>query len=173
MLQLYPMYSLWNRRKTLTGSPHPTRANGTNKPCKTTFRSPTKSVSKLWQKGEIKISTRKIKTISYLRKKIAVVHMWQTLLLKYTGSRLQRVRLLWAPVYNEHDINVEKFKSFKTMIKPNVLPLTYQSCVIPTSFLPKQMLSMSKQKYISHLHYDVTDEKISTVWTKRALDDSF
>ena len=24
---------LWNRRKTLTGSPDPTRANGTNKPC--------------------------------------------------------------------------------------------------------------------------------------------
>ena len=68
---------------------------------------------------------------------------------QYTGSRLQWVRLLWAPVYNEHDINVEKFESFKTMIKPNVLPLTYQSCVIPTSFLPTQMLSMSKQKYIT------------------------
>ena len=24
MLQLYPVYSLWNRRKTLTGSPDPT-----------------------------------------------------------------------------------------------------------------------------------------------------
>ena len=33
MLQLYPVYLLWNRRKTLTGSPDPTRANGTNKPC--------------------------------------------------------------------------------------------------------------------------------------------
>ena len=33
MLQLHPVYSLWNRRKTLTGSPDPTRANGTNKPC--------------------------------------------------------------------------------------------------------------------------------------------
>ena len=31
-LQLYPVYLLWNRRKTLTGSPDPTRANGTNKP---------------------------------------------------------------------------------------------------------------------------------------------
>ena len=27
------MYLLWNRRKTLTGLPDPTRANGTNKPC--------------------------------------------------------------------------------------------------------------------------------------------
>ena len=35
MLQLYPVYSLWNRRKTLTGSPDPMRANGTNKPCTT------------------------------------------------------------------------------------------------------------------------------------------
>ena len=34
MLQLYPVYSLWNRCKTLTGSPDPTCANGTNKPCK-------------------------------------------------------------------------------------------------------------------------------------------
>ena len=25
MLQLYPVYLLWNRRKTLTGSPDPTR----------------------------------------------------------------------------------------------------------------------------------------------------
>ena len=33
MLQLNPVYLLWNRRKTLTGSPDPTRANGTNKPC--------------------------------------------------------------------------------------------------------------------------------------------
>ena len=33
MLQLHPAYSLWNRRKTLTGSPDPMRANGTNKPC--------------------------------------------------------------------------------------------------------------------------------------------
>ena len=33
MLQLYPVFSLLNRRKTLTGSPDPTRANGTNKPC--------------------------------------------------------------------------------------------------------------------------------------------
>ena len=33
MVQLYPVYLLWNRRKTLTGSPDPTRANGTNKPC--------------------------------------------------------------------------------------------------------------------------------------------
>ena len=33
MLQLYPVYLLCNRRKTLTGSPDPTRANGTNKPC--------------------------------------------------------------------------------------------------------------------------------------------
>ena len=32
-LQLYAVYSLWNRRKTLTGSPDPTHANGTNKPC--------------------------------------------------------------------------------------------------------------------------------------------
>ena len=31
-LQLYPVYLLCNRRKTLTGSPDPTRANGTNKP---------------------------------------------------------------------------------------------------------------------------------------------
>ena len=31
-LQLCPVYLLWNRRKTLTGSPDPTRANGTNKP---------------------------------------------------------------------------------------------------------------------------------------------
>ena len=34
MLQLYPAYLLCNRRKTLTGSPDPTHANGTNKPCK-------------------------------------------------------------------------------------------------------------------------------------------
>ena len=33
MLQLNPVYLLWNRRKTLTGSPDPTHANGTNKPC--------------------------------------------------------------------------------------------------------------------------------------------
>ena len=33
MLQLHPVYSLWNRRKTLTGSPDPMHANGTNKPC--------------------------------------------------------------------------------------------------------------------------------------------
>ena len=33
MLQVHPVYSLCNRRKTLTGSPDPTRANGTNKPC--------------------------------------------------------------------------------------------------------------------------------------------
>ena len=33
MLQLHPVYSLWNRRKTLTGSPDPTSANGTNKSC--------------------------------------------------------------------------------------------------------------------------------------------
>ena len=33
MLQLYPAYLLCNRHKTLTGSPDPTRANGTNKPC--------------------------------------------------------------------------------------------------------------------------------------------
>ena len=34
MLQLYPVYLLWNRRKTLTGSPDPTCANGTNRPCR-------------------------------------------------------------------------------------------------------------------------------------------
>ena len=33
MLQVYPVYLLWNRRKTLTGSQDPTHANGTNKPC--------------------------------------------------------------------------------------------------------------------------------------------
>ena len=33
MLQLYPAYLLWNRHKNLTGSPDPTCANGTNKPC--------------------------------------------------------------------------------------------------------------------------------------------
>ena len=33
MLQLYPVYLLCNRRKTLTGSPNPTRAKGMNKPC--------------------------------------------------------------------------------------------------------------------------------------------
>ena len=33
MLELYPVYLLCNRRKTLTGSPDPMRANGTNKPC--------------------------------------------------------------------------------------------------------------------------------------------
>ena len=33
MLQLYPVYLLCNRRKTLTESPDPTHANGTNKPC--------------------------------------------------------------------------------------------------------------------------------------------
>ena len=33
MLQLYPVYLLWNRHKTLTGSPGPVRANGTNRPC--------------------------------------------------------------------------------------------------------------------------------------------
>ena len=33
MLQLYPVYLLCNRHKTLTGSPDPTHANGTNKPC--------------------------------------------------------------------------------------------------------------------------------------------
>ena len=27
-----PVYLLWNRRKTLTGSPDPTHANGTDKP---------------------------------------------------------------------------------------------------------------------------------------------
>ena len=32
-MQQYPEYLLWNRRKTLTGSPDPTRANGTNRPC--------------------------------------------------------------------------------------------------------------------------------------------
>ena len=30
---MYPVYLLCNRRKTLTGSPDPTHANGTNKPC--------------------------------------------------------------------------------------------------------------------------------------------
>ena len=30
-MQQYPEYLLWNRRKTLTGSPDPTRAN---RPCK-------------------------------------------------------------------------------------------------------------------------------------------
>ena len=29
MLRLYPVYLLWNRRKTLTGSPDPMRANST------------------------------------------------------------------------------------------------------------------------------------------------
>ena len=33
MLQLYPVYLLCNRCKTLTGSPDPTCANSTNKPC--------------------------------------------------------------------------------------------------------------------------------------------
>ena len=33
MLHLYPVYLLCNRRKTLTGSPDPTHANSTNKPC--------------------------------------------------------------------------------------------------------------------------------------------
>ena len=33
MLQLHPVYSLWNRRKTLTGSLDPMHANSTNKPC--------------------------------------------------------------------------------------------------------------------------------------------
>ena len=37
MLQFYPAYLLCNRGKTLTGSPDPTRANGTNKPCKFFF----------------------------------------------------------------------------------------------------------------------------------------
>ena len=32
-LQLYPVYLLCNRLKILTGSPDPTRANGSNKPC--------------------------------------------------------------------------------------------------------------------------------------------
>ena len=34
-MQQYPEYLLWNRRKTLTGSPDPTHANGTNRPCST------------------------------------------------------------------------------------------------------------------------------------------
>ena len=33
MLQLYPVYLLWNRRRTLTGPPDPTLANGTNELC--------------------------------------------------------------------------------------------------------------------------------------------
>ena len=33
MLRLHLVYSLWNRHKTLTGSPDPTHANSTNKPC--------------------------------------------------------------------------------------------------------------------------------------------
>ena len=33
MLQLYLVYSLWNKCKTLTGSLDPTHANRTNKPC--------------------------------------------------------------------------------------------------------------------------------------------
>ena len=33
MLQLYPVYLLWNRCKTITESPDPTCANSTNKPC--------------------------------------------------------------------------------------------------------------------------------------------
>ena len=33
MLQVYPVYSLWNRRKTLTGSPDTMHTNSTNKPC--------------------------------------------------------------------------------------------------------------------------------------------
>ena len=32
-LQLYPAYLLWNRRKTLTGSPDPTYMQPTNNPC--------------------------------------------------------------------------------------------------------------------------------------------
>ena len=32
-MQQYPVYLLWNRCKTLTGSPDPTRAYGTNRPC--------------------------------------------------------------------------------------------------------------------------------------------
>ena len=34
MLQLHPVYSLWNRCKTLTGSPDPMHTNGTNKLCR-------------------------------------------------------------------------------------------------------------------------------------------
>ena len=33
MFQLYPMYLLWNRCKTLTGSPDPTYMQSANKPC--------------------------------------------------------------------------------------------------------------------------------------------
>ena len=33
MLQVYPVYLLWNRCKTLTGSLDPMRTNGTNRPC--------------------------------------------------------------------------------------------------------------------------------------------
>ena len=42
-MQQYPVYLLWNRRKTLTGSPDPTRANGANRPCnrRPTARLPT------------------------------------------------------------------------------------------------------------------------------------
>ena len=41
MIQLYPEYLLWSRRKTLTGSPDPTRANGTNEPCTNQNAKPT------------------------------------------------------------------------------------------------------------------------------------
>ena len=37
MLQLYPVYLLWNRCKTLKGSPDHMHANSTNKPCTLSF----------------------------------------------------------------------------------------------------------------------------------------
>ena len=63
-------------------------------------------------------------------------------------------QILWHPtIIDEMNDGMTKslfavFASFYTTIKPNV-PVTYPSCVITTSFLPTQMLSMSKQKYIT------------------------
>ena len=45
MLQLYSVYLLWSRRKTLTGSMDPMHANGTNKPCTFDVWSLTKMLS--------------------------------------------------------------------------------------------------------------------------------
>ena len=47
MFQLYPVYLLWNRHKTLIGSPDPMHANGTNKPNKP-FRSKDLSTGHTW-----------------------------------------------------------------------------------------------------------------------------
>ena len=52
-MQQYPVYLLWNRRKTLTGSPDPTRAYGTNRPCNSLDLLDNTGINKSHDKGNL------------------------------------------------------------------------------------------------------------------------